>query len=133
MFATTMPVRGQAFKGPRKMKATLVSLLLIVGALTVGCDARVNPIKRLSQETHDRILMTKVTAALRNVPEVASGNIHVKTFTGTVALSGWVSSGNQAWQVIDIVRTVEGVNNVQINLNVKPVTKPRSFAHRVVA
>ena len=115
------------------MKATLVLLLFIVGVLAIGCDARVNPIKRLSQEMHDRLLETKVTAALRSEPDVADANVNVQTFTGTVTLSGSVSSGNQAWRVLDIVRAVEWANNVQIKLTVKPATKPRSFAHRVVA
>ena len=70
------------------MKATLVLLLLLVGLLTIGCDARVNPIKRLSQEMHDRLLATKVTAALRSEPNVADANVNVQTLTGTVTLSG---------------------------------------------
>jgi hyperosmotically inducible periplasmic protein len=120
-------------KGPKKMKVTLVSFLLVMGIVIAGCDARVNPIRRLSQEMHDRVLTTKVKAALLSEPDVARANIDVQTFTGTVTLSGAVSSGNQAWRVVDIVRTVEGVSNVQIKLTVKRVTKPRSFANRVIA
>ena len=115
------------------MKATLVLLLFIIGLLAIGCDARVNPIKRLSQEMHDRLLETKVTAALRSEPDVADANVNVQTFIGTLTLSRSVSSGNQTWRVLDIVRAVEVVNNVQIKLTVKSATKPRSFAHRVVA
>jgi hyperosmotically inducible periplasmic protein len=114
------------------MKATLIAILLVVGMVIMGCDASVNPTRRLGQEMHDVVLTTKVKAALLSEPDVANVNIDVQTFTGTVALSGSVSSGNQAWRVLDIVRTVEGVRNVQIKLTVKRVTKPRSFANRVV-
>lgn len=115
------------------MNATLVSLLLVMGIVIAGCDARVNPIRRLSQEMHDRVLTTKVKAALLSEPDVANVNIDVQTFTGTVMLSGAVSSGNQAWRVVDIVRAVDGVSNVQIKLTVKRVIKPRSFVNRVIA
>jgi osmotically-inducible protein OsmY len=115
------------------MKATFISLLTLVGIVIVGCDARVEPIRRLSQQMHDTVLTTKVKAALLREPGIASANIDVQAFTGTVTLSGSVSSGSQAWRVVDIVRTVEGVSNVQIKLTVKRVIKPRSFANRVVA
>jgi hyperosmotically inducible periplasmic protein len=119
--------------GVTKMKSTFVGFLLLVGVVSQFVMPPVNPIRRLGQDMHDRILTTKVKAALLSVPDIASARIDVQTFTGTVTLSGSVPSGSQAWRVIDIVRTVEGVSNVQIKLTVKRATKPRSFANRVVA
>ena len=112
------------------MKLILVIMMAALGVAFVGCDTRNKPTTTVGQALDDTAITAKVKAALLNEPEVKSGDISVETVTGTVTLSGSVSSDAQSQRVVAIVRSVEGVKDVQNRLSVKHVYNPQPNPHR---
>src|SRR5476651_2775589 len=66
----------------------------------------------LGMAVHDTWTTTRVKSALAMADSAQSLHIHVKTHAGTVALSGRVLTHRQCEQVIDRVRAVPGVMEV---------------------
>ncbi len=95
------------------MKAIL--LIIIMTALGSAVEGRdTNDYSTATGKMVDDIALTaNVKAALLNEPEVNNADIIVETVTGTVTLSGWVSSDEQSHRGVDIVRAVGGVQTVQ--------------------
>lgn len=68
-----------------------------------------------SSEVSDQLLVQKIKSRLgREVPEFHS--IHVDAQSGTVRLSG-VLPENKSEEIVSLVRSVEGVQNVQVDFN----------------
>lgn len=64
-------------------------------------------------------ITAKVKAALLNDPNVSSYPIKVKTYKGTVQLSGFVDNTTQAKRAENVARSVRGVQAVENDLLVK--------------
>lgn len=68
----------------------------------------------------DSAITTKVRTALLTADDVKSFDISVKTFEGTVQLSGFVDSQWQIDRAVQLASAVEGVKHVHSDLIHKP-------------
>lgn len=67
----------------------------------------------------DRVITAKVKAALVKNREVSALAVKVDTHDGTVLLSGFVNSEQEARRAHEIAASIEGVKSVKSNLVVK--------------
>lgn len=74
---------------------------------------------RAGQYVDDSVITARVKAALLKDPSVKALAVSVETYKGTVLLSGFVESEDQARRAAEIAAGVRGVVNVKSNLTVK--------------
>jgi len=67
----------------------------------------------------DSVITTKAKTALLADEEVSGMQVNVETFKGVVQLSGFVDTLSQAQKAEQIVRSVQGVQDVKNDLTVK--------------
>lgn len=67
----------------------------------------------------DSVITTKVKAALVEDPQTKALEIKVKTFKGTVQLSGFVSSRASADRAVELARGIKGVTAVKDDMQIK--------------
>jgi hyperosmotically inducible periplasmic protein len=67
----------------------------------------------------DSVISTKVKTALHMDDDVSGFQVNVETFKGTVQLSGFVDTQEQADRAEEIARGVDGVEDVDNNITVK--------------
>jgi osmotically-inducible protein OsmY len=93
----------------------------VLALLMVACMACASTSKQESTGEYfdDSVLTTKVKALLAEDDFLKSFEISVKTYKGTVQLSGFVGSQEAVGKAGEIARSVEGVKSVQNNLIVK--------------
>lgn len=101
------------------LKAIVLLVVTTLGFALVGCNKQENPKETMGQVVDDTVTTAKIKAAFLNEPEVKSADISVATVTGTVTLSGSVSSEAQSQRASSIARAVDGVKNVENKLTVK--------------
>ena len=108
----------------KKTQTTKVlGLILCLGALplvtmTTGCAG-----DRYHQSTGESIddqgVSMRVRSALSNDAEYKYEDVSVKTFKGTVQLSGFVDTHAQKSRAADLAKNVEGAKDVENNITVK--------------
>jgi hyperosmotically inducible periplasmic protein len=104
------------------LKALTSAALLSCGALFVGGCAHHEGHERTGGEVlDDSAITTKVKSALLAEKDVNSFDIKVKTFDGTVQLSGFVDSQWQIDKAVMVASAVTGVQKVTNDLVHKPV------------
>lgn len=98
-----------------------IGLALLISAaavITSGCAG-----DRYSQSTgehiDDRATSTRVKGALSDDAQYKYPMVEVKTFKGTVQLSGFVDTRDQKSRAGDIAKRVQGVREVENNITVK--------------
>lgn len=104
-----------------QMKFTQPIKAIFVGALiltTAGCSTDPSD-RRMSVALGDTAISAKIKAALLADPDVKGTDVQVETYRGTVQLSGFVASPQNASRAVDIARRVEGVAEVKNALIVK--------------
>ncbi len=102
------------------LKTLLTATLLACGALVaVGCSHPGHE-RTAGEVVDDSTITTKVKAALLAEKDVNSFDIKVKTFEGTVQLSGFVDSQWQIDKAVQITSAVKGVRHVTNDLIHKP-------------
>jgi hyperosmotically inducible periplasmic protein len=100
---------------PSSFKATLASLVfLAVSACTTSPGDRT-----VGAAIDDAAISTRVKAALAGDPDVKARDVQVETYRGTVQLSGFVDSPENARRASDVARRVDGVREVKNDLLVK--------------
>lgn len=67
----------------------------------------------------DKATSSRVKSALGDDPEYKYSGVQVKTFKGTVQLSGFVNTRDQKNKAGDIAKKVQGVKEVVNNITVK--------------
>ena len=91
---------------------------LPLATLVTGCAG-----DRYHQSTGEAIddsgVSMRVKSALANDAEYKYEGVSVKTFKGTVQLSGFVDTRAQKSRAADLVKGVEGAKDVQNNISVK--------------
>jgi hyperosmotically inducible protein len=107
-----------------KLKTTKVlGLALCLGALPIvsmvtGCAG-----DRYHQSTGESIddqgTSMRVRSALSNDAEYKYSDVSVKTFKGTVQLSGFVDTSAQKSRATELAKNVEGVKDLDNNITVK--------------
>ena len=68
----------------------------------------------------DNSLSGRVRSALSDNPDYKFSEVNVVAFHGTVQLSGFVDTSDQKSKAADIVKQVQGVQDVENNITVKP-------------
>lgn len=105
------------------MKKVLYSMALLASlgmtATLVGCATSGHKSETAGEYVDDSIVTSRVKAALFNEPTLKSMQISVKTYQGTVQLSGFVDSGDSVRRAGDVASRVEGVKSVRNDLIVK--------------
>jgi len=103
--------------------AKVLGLVLCLGALPLatfmtGCAG-----DRYHQSTGEAIddtgITSRVKSALSNDAEYKYEGVEVKTFKGTVQLSGFVDTSAQKSRAADLAKRVEGVKDLENNITVK--------------
>lgn len=92
------------------LSATLVAL----GACSTDPNTR-----KVGVALSDTAISTRVKTALLGDPDVKGTDVKVETCRGTVQLSGFVDSPQNAMRAADIARRVDGVREVRNALIVK--------------
>jgi len=105
----------------------LKSLLLISGvsaAVTVlaitGCRTKGTGDRTEGRVIDDKNITQRVEERLAQEPVYKFTDVDVKTFSGVVQLSGFVSTQEQKERAGDIAQRVEGVLQVANNISLKP-------------
>jgi len=98
----------------------IVQLIVCVGLITafVGCTATRKQ-ESAGEFVDDSVITTKVKAEMFNEAALKSFQIDVETFKGTVQLSGFVDSAQNAKKAGEVARRVKGVVSVKNDLIVK--------------
>jgi hyperosmotically inducible protein len=78
------------------------------------------PERTAGEVVDDGMVTAKVKAALIADPVTKAGQINVDTNGGIVQLSGFVDSSAEKSKATEVARTVEGVRDVQNQLDIKP-------------
>lgn len=103
------------------LKTITTAALLSCGALFVAGCAHHHGHERTGGEVmDDSSITTKVKSALLAEKDVNSMDIKVKTFDGTVQLSGFVDSQWQIDKAVEVASGVKGVLKVKNDLVHKP-------------
>lgn len=90
---------------------------VFIAASMVGCAADTG--ERAGAYVDDKVLEGRVKTALLNDPDVSGLAVNVETYRGTVQLSGFVNTQEEKQRAAEVVRSVEGVQEVRNNITVK--------------
>lgn len=98
----------------------IFKLMVCIGLITtfLGCAATQKQ-SSTGQYIDDSVITTKVKAAIFEEPSLKTLQINVKTFKGTVQLSGFVDSAQSVKKAGEVAGRVEGVTEVKNDLVVK--------------
>lgn len=88
-------------------------------ALTISACAPTPTSTSTGGYIDDSVITTKVKAKLLNAPNLSSTEIKVKTFKGTVQLSGFVSSKGDIDKAVELTQNVPGVIKVINDMQLK--------------
>jgi len=94
-----------------KTKSSLLAAAIFGAALAVGCTNLGD--KSAGQAVDDAAITTKVKAKFVEDKAVSALNIKVNTYQGTVQLSGFAKSAEEAERAGQIARSVNGVKMVK--------------------
>lgn len=94
----------------------LMSLVLVISVS--GC-AGGKTSESTGEYFDDSAITTKVKTSILADPKLKFSQISVKTFKGTVQLSGFVDSSEMSTRAADVARRVKGVKMVNNSLIVK--------------
>jgi osmotically-inducible protein OsmY len=103
-----------------KMRSVFVScLVLIMLVATLGTCAAASKQESTGEYVDDSVITTKVKALLAEDDFLKSFKIRVKTYKGTVQLSGFVASQDAVDKAGQIAWSVKGVKSLKNDLIVK--------------
>ena len=104
----------------RFLGAAMAAAVLALSA----CASRDDASKRGAGEfTSDAALTAKVKTAIASDAGLGSASaINVNTYRGVVQLNGFVDSQDKIQRAVTAARNVQGVRDVQNNLQVKPAS-----------
>ena len=100
----------------RNAMKCLICVALVVAL--AGC-AGTRTKESTGEYIDDRVITSRVKAALIADPVTKARQIEVETFKGTVQLSGFVSTAQEKEKAGEIARSVKGVVDVQNNIILK--------------
>lgn len=101
--------------------ASGASAILAVMALT-GCDTMHHDSadRTAGRMLDDKHITMNVQSKLKEEPVYKFSDVDVKTFSGVVQLSGFVSSDEQKNRAGELAQQVDGVQRVVNNISLKP-------------
>ena len=103
-----------------KILIRFVKILIFAGLLSafLGCSTTQKH-DSAGQYVDDSVITTKVKAAIFDEMSLKTFQINVKTYHGTVQLSGFVDTAEHAQKAGEVARGVAGVIEVKNDLIVK--------------
>lgn len=90
----------------------------VSGVVRVKNELRVGS-RTMGQGFDDKVLGTKIKTRLMEEPGIRSLNIDVDVYSGTANVTGVVASQEQKKNVLNLVRSIEGVRGVVDNLQIR--------------
>jgi hypothetical protein len=96
--------------------ARLIIIVMTLGAAC--CSAATQPVGRIGISIDDARLAAAVRTAIVNDPDLGLRDIVIEAQSGTVILSGQVSSDEEALRASTLAGTIAGVRNVKSTLRV---------------
>lgn len=98
----------------------IMKLLVCLGLITafLGCNATQRK-ESTGEYIDDAAITTKIKAGLFEDAQLKSLQIEVKTFKGTVQLSGFVDSAQSRTKAAEIAERVQGIKELKNDLVVK--------------
>lgn len=107
-----------------KHSASMVlAALMAIGAVGCHSTSEQGPVENTSANAgrvvDDSVITGKVKAALVADPTTKAHQISVETFKGTVQLNGFVDDAAARTRAVEIARTVDGVKDVNNNLELR--------------
>jgi hyperosmotically inducible protein len=103
----------------KKRNIVIHCLVLLMLITTFVACASTRTRESTGEYVDDSVITTKVKALLADDDFLKSFQISVETYKGIVQLSGFVNSQQAVDKAGQIARSVQGVNSVKNDLNVK--------------
>ena len=104
----------------RARKYVQVALLGFCLAGTLTACAPTEERRGTGEYVDDKVINTRVKAALVGAKDIESTDINVDTFRGVVQLSGFVPSRQMQDRAVSIARGVPGVREVKDDMRLRP-------------
>lgn len=101
------------------LAAAALAAIALAGAHVAGADEAK---RTMGEYTDDKVLHTKVWAALTDDKTADSSEINLEVYKGVVQLNGFVDSEKEKAQAETVAKGVEGVKGVKNNLAIKQAT-----------
>jgi len=114
---TTNLQRGVTAMKKRNIVIHCLVLLMLITTFVACASTRTR--ESTGEYVDDSVITTKVKALLADDDFLKSFQISVETYKGIVQLSGFVNSQQAVDKAGQIARSVQGVNSVKNDLNVK--------------
>ena len=95
------------------------SILALTGCTTSGPLAKSEKTETPKQYVGDTVVTGKVKAAMIADPVLKAREINVETYQGTVQLSGFVATREEAAKAGTVARSIEGVTSVKNDIRLK--------------
>jgi hyperosmotically inducible protein len=95
---------------------SLLAIFAVAG--TLGCASTAKS-EGTGEYVDDSVITTKVKTAIFEEPTLKSAEINVETFKGSVQLSGFVSSRDNAKTAVMVAKNVHGVTSVKDDMRIK--------------
>ena len=102
----------------KTFKRAIPMLAILAAASLIGC-ASTSKSEGTGEYVDDSVITAKVKTAILGEPTLKSSEINVETFKGTVQLSGFVSSPDNANTAIVTAKNVKGVTSVKNDMRLK--------------
>lgn len=95
------------------------SILVLTGCTTSGPLAKSEKTETPKQYVGDSVITSKVKAAMVSDSMLKAREINVETYQGTVQLSGFVATREEAAKAGTVARSIEGVTSVKNDIRLK--------------
>ncbi len=103
---------------PNLIRSMIVAFFIAFIAVSLGCSSTKTK-ESTGQFIDDAAITAKVKAKLFDDPVVRGTAISVETFKGTVQLSGFANSKEEANKAESLAKSVEGVRTVRNSIVLK--------------
>jgi hyperosmotically inducible periplasmic protein len=100
----------------KKMLTAAVAAIGMIGAMVAQAD---EPNRTMGEYTDDKVLHTKVWAALTEDKTAEAREINLEVYKGVVQLNGFVDNEKEKARAEEIAKGVAGVKGVENNLALK--------------
>ena len=95
------------------------SILALTGCTSSGPLVKSEKTETPKQYVGDAMVTSKIKAALVADPILKAREINVETYQGTVQLSGFVATRDEAAKASTLARSIEGVSSVKNDIRLK--------------
>lgn len=112
-------------KNPLALRLLTTTLIGVMTIYIAGCNQPGDttgtppPSITVGTEIDDSVVTTRVKSALLNDADIKSFDLKVETRKGEVMLSGFVDNQTQIDRAVTLIRTVEGVKNIDNKVSLK--------------